>query len=105
VICQQGEEAHEFFILESGIIGIYCGDYKVAQIDEVGAYLGELGVLLKQKRNATMKCEAAATCYALPAMGLDKLLAADPDIAMKLINSLAQRLNETTRQLHKLRAA
>ncbi len=105
VICRQGEEAHEFFILESGAIGIYCNDQKVAQVDVVGDYIGELGVLLKQKRNATMKCEEPTQCFALPANGLDRLLAANPDVAMKLIISLAQRLDETTGKLHALHAA
>ncbi len=99
VIATQGKQAEEFFILEEGTIGIYRYDVKVAEVNEPGAYVGEMAMLLNQARNATMKCETQVICYALPAQGLEKMMESTPDISLKLIHSLAERLDQTTRQL------
>ncbi len=55
VICQEGEEGNEMYILNHGKIGIYVGEKQVAKIDKQGAVIGEIALLLGEKRTATLK--------------------------------------------------
>ena len=104
MICQQDEAADTFFILLQGVIGVYRDGEKVTELDEAGTYVGEMAALLKQNRNATLVAESDVACYALPIGGLDKLLDASPDALLKLLRTLAERLDETTRRVAELEA-
>ena len=92
-IVRQGDEATEFFILVEGIIGIYRDEAKVAQVSEPGAYVGGMAAILERPRTATMRCETPVHCYALPIDGFEKLIVSNPQIATKLVSSLATRLD------------
>lgn len=92
-IVHQGDEATEFFILVEGVVGVYRDDARVAKVCEPGSYLGEMAAILERPRTATMRCETPVQCYALPIGGFEKLIASNPDIATKLVVSLATRLD------------
>jgi len=104
-IVKQGDEATEFFILIDGVIGIYIDGVKVADVKTPGAYVGEMAAILNKPRNATMRCESNVNCYALPIDAFSKLLEANPDVAAKLIHSLAERLDKMTQAVEQLKAA
>jgi type IV pilus assembly protein PilB len=98
-LATEGELAESFFILIEGMVGIYREGKRIADISEPGVYIGEMAALLHQPRNATMKAETNVTCYAMPSASLGKVVEACPQVMLKLIRTLAQRLDETDRRL------
>ncbi len=55
IICKEGEEGREMYILSKGRIKILVGDTEVAEIKEPGTVIGEISLLLGEKRTATLK--------------------------------------------------
>lgn len=55
IICKEGDEGNEMYILNSGRIGILIGNEQVAEINEKGTVIGEIALLLGEKRTATLK--------------------------------------------------
>ncbi len=102
LLCKQGGAADVFYILAEGIIGVYCDDQLINHVNEPGAYVGEMAALLGQPRNASLKAETPLSVYALPVNVLPKLLKTNPDIANKLMSTLARRLDDADRRLVEL---
>jgi len=98
-IVEQGDESTEFFILVEGIVGIYRDDVKVAQVSEPGEYLGEMAAILNRPRSATARCESPVKCYALPISSFETLIISNPQIATKLAQTLAKRLDKLMARL------
>ena len=55
IICKEGDEGREMYILNKGRIKIMLGDTEVAVINEPGTVIGEIALLLGEKRTATLK--------------------------------------------------
>jgi CRP-like cAMP-binding protein len=102
LLCKQGNPADVFYILVEGIIGVYCDDQLINHVNDPGAYVGEMAALLGQPRNASLKAETPLSVYALPVTVLPKLLKTNPDIANKLMSTLARRLDDADQRLVKL---
>ncbi len=54
-LCKQGDTSVEMFILREGIIHVLVGGNKVTEITEPGTLIGEMALLLGQKRTATLR--------------------------------------------------
>ncbi len=93
-IVAQGDESTEFFILVEGIVGIYRDDTKVALVSEPGEYIGKIAAFLNKPRSATARCESPVQCYALPISSFETLIVSNPQIATKLAQTLAKRLEK-----------
>ncbi len=55
LLCEQGQEGSELFILNKGSIDVLIGQNKVATIEEAGSVIGEIALFLGEKRTATLK--------------------------------------------------
>ena len=67
----------------------------IAQIEGEGVFFGEMSEVLGRTRTATVKAlsDCLVTVYA---GGIDKIVREFPLIAKKLIETLAERLKDTT---------
>lgn len=57
VICEENTAGDEMFILESGAIDVIINGNKVTSIEESGTVIGEMALLLGEKRTATLKAK------------------------------------------------
>lgn len=92
-IFREGELTYELFMLMEGIVDVYVGGDKVATLNAetaAGAYLGEIGALLRLPRTATVK--AVTSCKFLVFPDAKRLFEEDPEFGIKLSTILAQRL-------------
>jgi CRP-like cAMP-binding protein len=97
VLVREGELTNAIFILLSGRLGVFKGAIKISEFEEKGIVLGEMSVILHEKRTATIKALEDTLVIELKA-GLDELINEYPEIAKKIMINLATRLKKTTQE-------
>jgi CRP-like cAMP-binding protein len=98
-ILMQGEEGSGFFVLKSGTLEVYKDDVLLAVIMYPGTIFGEMGDILGRPRTCTVKAKNNAAIAFHHIDSLDSLVRTNPEIAVKLIRTLASRLDRTTQKL------
>ena len=98
-IIEQGEEGSGFFILRSGTLEVYKDDILLAVLMYPGTIFGEMGDILGRPRTCTVKAKNASKITYYETESLDELVRSNPDIAVKIIRTLASRLDRTTQKL------
>jgi CRP-like cAMP-binding protein len=74
-IITQGEDGDEFFLLDEGRVEIIVNGNKVAQLG-AGSYFGEIALLEKCKRTATVRTTESSLIYSLEQSDFDRFFAA-----------------------------
>jgi CRP/FNR family cyclic AMP-dependent transcriptional regulator len=95
VIARQGDIGTGFFVIVSGMVRVVRDGEVVAQLGP-GEFFGELSVLDRQPRNATVSAEVATSCLALASWDFDKLLLDQPALTLAILRGVAARLREVT---------
>lgn len=98
-IIEQGEEGSGFYILESGTLEVYKDDVLLAVLMYPGTIFGEMGDILGRARTCTVKAKNAARIVHHQCDSLESLVRDEPEIAAKVIRTLANRLDRTTQKL------
>ena len=57
IICEENTAGEEMYILQAGAIDVEIGGNRVATIDKKGTVIGEMALLLNEKRTATLKAK------------------------------------------------
>jgi len=96
-LVQEGSKDQVLFVIARGRLGVFKGDKQVAEISGKGEIVGELAVILRQPRLASVR--ALEDSYVVPVEGdLDNLVESHPDIVKAVLYSLAEKLTQTTRE-------
>lgn len=98
-IIEQGEEGHGFYVLQSGTIEIYKDDVLLNVIMFPGTIFGEMGDILGKMRTCSVKAKNHCKIAHVSGDSLETLIQEHPDIAVKIIKTLASRLERTTQKL------
>lgn len=98
-ILEQGEEGSGFFVLKSGTLEVYKDDILLAVIMYPGTIFGEMGDILGRPRSCSVRAKNQAKIAYYEIDSLDSLVRSNPEIAVKLIRTLASRLDRTTQKL------
>lgn len=80
------------FILNKGIIGVYINDFKVAMIDKPGTVIGEISLLLGEKRTATLKAVNQVVLSVIKKENLPDFHKNHQDVFFQIGETLSQRL-------------
>lgn len=99
VIAQEGERAKGLFILVEGRIGIYKDERKITEFTKEGTVVGEMSLILKSPRSATIKAIEDSTLLAVEG-DIETITRQYPEISKKIIHSLAERLSKITSEFH-----
>ena len=92
-IVTQGTSGHEFFLILSGEAAVKRAGRKVNTLS-AGDYFGELALLSKGERNATVVAETDMDLLVLGQREFSGVLDEVPGLAHKLLVSMANRLRE-----------
>ena len=92
-IVTQGSTGHEFFLILSGEAAVKRAGRKVNTLSS-GDYFGELALLSKGERNATVVAETDMDLLVLGQREFSGVLDEVPGLAHKLLVSMANRLRE-----------
>jgi CRP-like cAMP-binding protein len=94
-VFKQGEEGDAFYIIESGKVGVHVkkGFFsfakKVAEL-KAGEFFGEMALISKDKRNATIQCEGETQLFVLLSIDFQMVLAQNPTFAEEM-RKIAER--------------
>jgi len=75
-IVRQGDEGTFFFVIESGEVTVIKND-EVVNTLKAGQYFGELSLLNRIPRVATVKANGTVRCAVLPAEAFERLISYD----------------------------
>jgi CRP-like cAMP-binding protein len=92
-LMKQGDVGRECFVLVEGKVKVDINGRKVASLGP-GAYFGELSLLDKGPRTATVTTETDSTVLVLGPREFSGVLDEVPTLAHKLLTALAQRIRE-----------
>ena len=95
VIARQGEIGTGFFVVVSGLVRVVRDGEVVARLGPA-EFFGELSVLDRMPRNATVSAEEPTTCLALASWDFEKLLLDQPAITLAILRGVAARLRTAT---------
>ena len=82
-----------FFILEEGEASVSVGGEEVARIGP-GDHFGELGLISKGARTATVTAVTPITCLVMDSWDFRKLIQSSPETGWKLLQKIADLLEE-----------
>lgn len=90
-VCDEGEVGQTFYFIVSGTAAVIRNGRKAAEISP-GAYFGELALLDRLPRSATVKALTDMELLAIRQRDFNKLLASSPGLTRKLLVATASRL-------------
>jgi CRP-like cAMP-binding protein len=93
VFCTEGEPGDEFFVLVDGEAVVERAGHTVTKLGR-GDYFGELALLDRGPRSATVRALTDAHMYVLHEKSFATVLTELPALAQKLLAALARRLRE-----------
>ena len=92
-LVEEGKTGHEFFLILDGKASVARGGRKVATLGP-GDYFGELALLDRGPRNATVTADSDMDVLVLGQREFSGVLDEVPTIAHKLLSSMAARLRD-----------
>ena len=90
-IASEGQGGLNFFVVESGEGTFTVHGNEVGTLGP-GDSFGEVALVDKAARSATVSAKTAMRCYALPIWSFRPFVMEHPDVAWKLLELLAERL-------------
>lgn len=97
VLLEEGGRDQLMFVIESGSVEIFRTDggaVKTIRTLGPGDFFGEMALLDDQPRTASARAATDCTVLALDAAALDALLRAHPEVAIRMLRTMAGRLRE-----------
>lgn len=90
-IVRQGEVGTGFFLIVAGRARVVRDGETIAQLGP-GDFLGELSLLDREPRIATVVAETPTTCLAIASWEFEALLEAQPRLTISILRGVARRL-------------
>jgi ATP-binding cassette subfamily B protein len=84
----QGDESDALYLIQDGRLGVWIDDARVRTLHS-GEFFGELGLLERQRRSATVRAEGDARLLRLPGEHFDALIAEYPAFAERVRERIA----------------
>jgi len=91
VIVKDRTQGHTLFVLIEGKARVVKGKRTVARLSS-GDFFGEIAVLDRYPRTASVVADSPITCLVLHREDLRKVLADEPEVAWSMLGALASRL-------------
>lgn len=93
VLCKEGDPGHEFYLVLSGGVTVKRNGRKLNTLGP-GQHFGELALLHRGPRNATVIANSETTLLVLGQREFSGVLDSIPGLAHKLLAQMAARLGE-----------
>jgi CRP-like cAMP-binding protein len=92
-IVREGARGHDFFVILEGQATVARRGGPAATL-AAGDHFGEMALLDRGPRSATVTTETAMTALRIPATAFQKLLRSEPTIAVALLETLSLRVRD-----------
>jgi len=101
VIEQEGDKGVSFYLIIDGSVDVKKGDKSIAKLSK-GQFFGELSLLDKQPRSASIVALEPTRCLIMTAWTWSGFLETQPKLAVPVMRELARRLREADQKLSSL---
>jgi CRP-like cAMP-binding protein len=98
-ILKQGNKSNGFYVLEKGAVEVYKNKMMLNVLIYPGTIFGEIGDILNRPRTCSIKARTQTRVIKYDCPNLETLVEQHPDIAAKIMQTLASRLERTTQKL------
>lgn len=95
-VVREGSPGHTFFVVLAGRVQVVRGGAETATL-AAGDYFGEMALLDRRPRSATVTTETETTVLRISAGPFHKLLRDEPTIALALLETLSMRVRDLER--------
>jgi CRP-like cAMP-binding protein len=105
VICREGEEGDEMYIVQKGKVRVsknFAGKIRVIAVIEKGDFIGETAIVNRVKRTATVTAIDEVQLLALDREGLVNTITKNAKIGLAIIDKLCRRLRDAHLTIHSL---
>jgi CRP-like cAMP-binding protein len=92
-IAEEGESGRTFIVIESGQATVTVHGQEVARLGAGNAF-GEMALIDKSSRTATVRADTDVHCYQLPVWSFRPLVESHPEMAWALLETVAQRVRD-----------
>lgn len=99
VVVREGDDALNLFLIVRGEARVEQGGAAIGTM-AAGEFFGELGIVERHARTATVVAETELTCVLLPAWEFRSLLEEHPEVAVAMVHALIRRLHGRTPHRH-----
>jgi CRP-like cAMP-binding protein len=89
-LVRQGEFAYEFFIIEDGGAEVIRDGERIAELGP-GDFLGEMGIVGKVVRNATVTTTSPSTVIVMTEQAFRSMSRSSPDVADRIAAAVEER--------------
>jgi CRP-like cAMP-binding protein len=91
LIAEEGEAGKTFIVIETGEVAVIVHGQTVGRLGPGDAF-GEMALIDKSARSATVKAETQVHGYQLPVWSFRPLVEGHPEMAWALLEALAERV-------------
>ena len=91
LIAEEGESGKTFIVIEAGEVAVIVHGQTVGRLGPGDAF-GEMALIDKSARSATVKAETQVHGYQLPVWSFRPLVESHPEMAWALLEALAERV-------------
>jgi CRP-like cAMP-binding protein len=104
-VFSRGDEGNALYVIASGSASAWLGDTRLMTFSK-GTFFGEMALLDRERRSATITADGALVCYVLERAAFDQLARTHPRAGLALLanlgRELARRMRRTNRSLLEL---
>jgi CRP/FNR family transcriptional regulator, cyclic AMP receptor protein len=93
LLAEEGERGRTFFVIESGEATVLLDGNEVRKLGP-GDSFGEMALIDKSARSATVRAETEVHGYQLPVFSFRPIVESHPEMVWALLEALAQRVRE-----------
>ncbi|TVP77300.1 MAG: cyclic nucleotide-binding domain-containing protein [Puniceicoccaceae bacterium] len=98
-IIKQGSPSKGFYVLEKGAVEVLKDGMLLNVLIYPGTVFGEIGDILNSPRTCTIRARSETKVIRFETENLETLVQDHPEIAVKIMKTLASRLERTTQKL------
>jgi CRP/FNR family transcriptional regulator, cyclic AMP receptor protein len=91
VICREGEEGNNFFVIVEGVATVSIGGEAVDSLG-AGDFFGEMSLLDGQPRSATITADSPLIVVVLPRQNFEGVILKAPHVALSMLREMATRI-------------
>ncbi len=105
IIFQEGDASNDMYIVQEGRVKLYKtihGVKKVLQTVGAGEFFGEMSVLNRRPRSLTAEITAPTRLLKFPPEGFEKLVVNNTGLAIRIVRTLAARLQNADNHIENL---
>jgi anion transporter len=108
VICYEGDDAHDFYIIKSGSVAVFVNrghQREMVAVNGPNEWFGERALFSDRPRSGTVVARSPVEVWRLPKEKFDALIEENPYLILHFTQVLSDRLYRGNRELSKMQAA